>query len=92
MAPIAKAINKGILARLCDTADRNIEVLLTFITLPSMASQRGGVREYALWFADTMSGTGILPVIACLADFSVIMGEVAGRSERSMLVHCQYDV
>ena len=39
-----------------------------------------------------MSGMGIPPIIAGPADFPVIMGEVAGRSERSMLIYCHYDV
>ena len=85
-------MDKCILSHLRDTADRNIEELQTFIRLPSVAAQRRGVRECALWLADYMSGIGIPPVIAGPPDFPVIMGEAAGHSERSVLIYCHYDV
>lgn len=85
-------MDEHILEQLSRAADRNIEELRAFLRLPSVASQRHGVRECARWLADYMARIGIPPLIAGPAEFPVIMGEVRGRTGRSMLIYCHYDV
>jgi acetylornithine deacetylase/succinyl-diaminopimelate desuccinylase-like protein len=85
-------VNNAILDHLKATSDRHIDDLATFVRMPTIAATGQGVRETAAWLIDFMRGIGIDPIVDEDANFPVILAEIPGASERSLLVYAHYDV
>ena len=85
-------MNELILRHLTANANRHVADLQTFIRIPSVASQNRGVRKCASWLVDFMRGAGIEPRVDENANYPVLLAEVRGASDRSLLIYLHYDV
>jgi acetylornithine deacetylase/succinyl-diaminopimelate desuccinylase-like protein len=69
-----------------------VEDLQEFIQHPSVASQDRGVEECAKWLIQFIKGLGIDPIVERNGGYPVIMAEIPGDSQRSLLLYAHYDV
>jgi len=80
------------LAYLATMKDRHVRDLQDFVRQPSVAAQHRGVDECATWLIDFMRSIGIDPIVERDAGYPVLLAEIPGRTERSLLLYAHYDV
>ena len=85
-------MNQVILDHLRAERERHIDDLATFVRIPTIAATGEGVRETADWLVAFMRRIGIEPIVDEDANWPVILAEIPGASERSLLVYGHYDV
>jgi len=85
-------MNKDILQRLTQNKDQHIADLQKLIRLPSIANKDLGVTECAEWLVQFMKHIGIEPIVVNGANYPVLMAEIPGDSEISLLLYAHYDV
>ncbi|NLE77804.1 MAG: M20/M25/M40 family metallo-hydrolase [Chloroflexi bacterium] len=85
-------MNEQVLAHLRAQQQRHVQDLQDFIKIPAVASQNRGVHECAVWLSDFMQRAGVTPMVVEEANFPVLLAEVPGESERSVLIYGHYDV
>jgi acetylornithine deacetylase/succinyl-diaminopimelate desuccinylase-like protein len=85
-------VQQAILEQLASARDRNVDDLATFVRMPTIAATGEGVRETADWLLAFMRGIGITPTVDEDANWPVILAEIPGASQRSLLVYGHYDV
>ncbi len=85
-------MNPAIYDYLQTNAAVHVRDLQEFMRQPSVAAQNRGVRECAAWLADFMRGIGLPTTVIEDANFPVLLAEIEGESERSLLVYLHYDV
>ncbi|NLE77629.1 MAG: M20/M25/M40 family metallo-hydrolase [Chloroflexi bacterium] len=85
-------MDERVLAHLRAHAGRHIEELQALVQIPSVVGQQEGVQACAAWLADALRAMGAAPVIVEEMEYPVVMGQVQGQSDRSLLVYCHYDV
>lgn len=85
-------MDKDILRRLAQSRDQHIADLQDFIRLPSIAAKDLGVTECADWLNDFMKGIGIDVIRVDDANYPILMAEIPGKSQQSLLLYGHYDV
>lgn len=81
------------LAQAAERADIYVEDLRDFLRQPSVAAQNLGMEECARFLADHFRAIGCDEVrVVPTRGFPVVLAEVKGESDRSVLVYGHYDV
>lgn len=85
-------MHNDVLQHLSTMESQHVADLQEFLRHPSVASQDRGVDECAEWLIGFIKGLGIEPIVDREANYPVIMAEIPGESERSLLLYAHYDV
>ena len=85
-------MNQKVSKFLNNLKEMQVDDLATFIKMPSIASQNRGVDECANWLIDFIKNMGLEPIVDDSGNYPVIMGEVEGKSDKSLLLYGHYDV
>jgi len=76
-----------------ERADQYVEDLRTFLRMPSIAAQNLGMQEAAEYLAAHFKAIGCdAAQVVPTAGFPVVIAEVKGESDKSVLVYGHYDV
>jgi len=85
-------MDNNVLQQLVQMKNRHVADLQEFIRHPSVAAQDRGVEECAEWLIQFMKDLGITPIVVREGNYPVIMAEIPGETDRSLLLYAHYDV
>ena len=85
-------MDQNVLQYLAQMEDRHVSDLQEFIRHPSIAAQNRGVEACAEWLIEFMEQLGIETIVDSEANYPVIMAEIPGQTDRSLLLYAHYDV
>lgn len=83
-----QAVDKSISQHL----DENLEELSRLCAQPSISAQGLGMQECAELVAESLRKRGFKAELKSTKGFPVVYGELAGRSDRTLLLYNHYDV
>jgi acetylornithine deacetylase/succinyl-diaminopimelate desuccinylase-like protein len=83
---------KKIDAYLDSHLDESVAELSRFVAQPSVGAQNWGMQECAVMVAEMLKTRGFSAEIMPTPGAPVVFGERKGKSDRTLLFYCHYDV